>query len=154
MSAGISGLIQMLTSLFVEAGGQGVTRGGGGILLSGLRKIGWAKGGSGGGGGRLGGHSIGGHRMGSGVGRGGNLSNYNPKTAHRDQLQADMNRGRRSGSDMIKKKNGPNRPANLAGRSSFSGSETLSGNSTERWVRKGSSQGKGYAPKPRSFIKF
>jgi len=143
----------MLTSLFVEAGGQGVARGGGGILLSGLRKIGWAKG-EAGESSRLGGHKLGGHRMGAGVGAKSNFGNYDPKTAHKDQLQADMNRGRRSGSDMIKKKSGPSRPANLAGRSSFSGAETLSGNSTDRWVRKGGKQGKGYSPKPRSFIKF
>lgn len=141
-------------SVFVETGGQGVTRGGKGILLSGLRKIGWAKSEEGGGG-RLRGHRIGSHRMGSGVGGSrANLSNYNPKEAHKSQLQSDMNRGRRSGSDILKRKGGQQRPPHLHGRSTFQGAETLTGNPTDRWVRGGKSGAKSATPRPRSFIKF
>ena len=149
-------LIQMLMSFFVEAGGQGIGRGGKGALMAGFRKIGWAKGGGGGGGkSRLGGHSLGGHRMGSGVGRGGYNSRtgkYNAKEALKAQMAADANRGRRSGSDQVKKKAG-SAPAHLHGRSSFSGTASISGNPNNRWVRNQRGGGS-YTPKPRSFIKF
>ena len=146
-------LLQILVSFFVEAGGQGVTRGGKGIFMSGMRKIGWAKGG-GGGRGRLGGHSLGGHSLGSGgCGGGSDLSNYNPKEDLKQRQAASYNRGRRSGSDIIKRKGGSNRPAHLHGRSSFSGGQTLNGNSGSRWIRN-SGQRQSATPRPRSFIKF
>ncbi len=152
--SGLQGLVQILMSVFVEAGGQGVTRGGKGILLSGLRKIGWAKSEEGSGG-RLKGHRLGGHRMGSGIGGSrANLSSYNPKDAHRNQLMADMNRGRRSGSDILRRKMGPQKPAHLFGRSVFQGADTLNGNPTNRWVRNRGGDRRSPTPRPRSFIKF
>ncbi len=144
--AGVSDLVNILMSFFVEAGGQGVSRGGKGILLSGLRKIGWAKGG-GGGGGRLRGHRIGSRGAGGGGGGGGRLGSY------KSRMNADANRGRRSGSGKGKGPGGKSQPAHLHGRSSFAGAQTLSGNGTTRWVKRGGAA-RGYTPKPRSFIKF
>ncbi|MFN8388923.1 MAG: hypothetical protein U0136_01375 [Bdellovibrionota bacterium] len=149
--AGFNDLLQILVSFFVEAGGQGVSRGGKGIVLSGLRKIGWAKGG-GGGGGRMRSHRLGGHRMGSGVGGARNLANYNPKNDLKARMAADANRGRRSGSGAKEYKPG-GAPAHLHGRSSFTAANTLSGNSGSRWVRGKQTRGNG-APHPRGFIKF
>ena len=68
MSKGFSNSVEVVMSLFVEAGGAGVTRGGGGLLKNAARKIGWASSDTGSGG-RLKGHRIGGHRMGAGFGR-------------------------------------------------------------------------------------
>jgi hypothetical protein len=147
-------LLQILVSFFVEAGGQGVSRGGKSVMLAGLRKIGWAKGG-GGGGGRIKSHRLGGHRMGSGFGGGGGggLSNYNPKQDLKQRMQADFSRGRRSGSDIVKQKGGSQIPAHLHGRSSFTGADTLRGNSPSRWIRRNNPGANGM-PRPRGFIKF
>ncbi len=153
--ANMGNLLQILVSFFVEAGGQGVSRGGKGMLLSGMRKIGWAKGG-GGGGGRLGGHRMGGHSMGSGFGggKGGRGGPYNPKTDLKERMKADANRGRRSGSGAGKQAGNGGKPANLHGRSTFTGGDTLSGQASSRWVRGPQGKARSYTPKPRGFIKF
>jgi len=149
--SGLPNLLQVLMSFFVEAGGQGIGRGGKGMLLSGFRKIGWAKAEEGKGG-RLKGHSLSGHSMGSGGTSRANLNNYNPKTDMKDRLAADANRGRRSGSQPNKAAK-KSMPAHLHGRSSFSASESLTGESSGRWIKQ-AQPGKSAARKPRSFIKF
>ena len=151
MSAGIGSLIQVIMSILVEAGGQTASRGGGGLLLSAARKIGWAnqkdeKEG------RLKGHKIGGHTMGSGFGQRRDLVNYNPKEDHKRRLDSDMNRGRRSGSDILKRQTKKNKPSHLFGRPLFEGTESISGNPQSRWIKTTKSRGSA-TPRPRSFIK-
>ena len=145
-------ILQVLMSFFVEAGGQGIGRGGKGMLLSGFRKIGWAKAEEGKGG-RITGHKLGGHALGSGGTARANLTNYNPKTDLQDRMAADFNRGRRSGSDIKKASKKGNMPSHLHGRSVFTGAESLTGESTGRWVKQGNNS-KSVTRKPRSFIKF
>lgn len=154
MSKGFGGIVETLMSLFVEAGGQSVTKGGGGLLKGAARKIGWASPEQEQGG-RLKGHSLGGHSMGAGFGRAKNLGNYNPKTHHLDQMHAQLNRGSRSGSGALPPRPRNTRPTNLFGRSSFEGANTINGDPKTRWVKQGGNSGRNsYAPPPRSFIKF
>ncbi len=154
MSKGFGNIVEVVMSLFVEAGGAGVTRGGGGILKNAARKIGWASSESSSRG-RIGGHRIGGHRMGAGFGRARGLHNYDPKTHHLNMQSAHYSRGSRSGSGMLPPPRKSNKPASLYGRSGFQGAETLSGEAGTRWVRHGGYGGRGgYTPNPRSFIKY
>ena len=154
MSRGLGGIVETVMSLFVEAGGAGVRKGGGGLLMTAARSIGWANK-SGGRGGRMAGHSLGGHRMGAGFGRGQDLSHYDPKTAHLQQQSAYYGSGAFSGSGLAPMKPRNTRPVALHGRSSFSGANTINGDPNNRWVRGGRGGNYGsYAPAPRSFIRF
>lgn len=154
MARGASNIVEVLMSLFVEAGGQSITKGGGGLLKNAARKIGWASKESEKGG-RLKGHSLGGHAMGTGFGKAKNLQNYDPKNHHRDQMAAHYSRGSRSGSGLLAPPAKNTRPSSLFGRSSFQGANTISGDPNTRWVRNDNGpQRNSYAPQPRSFIRF
>ncbi|MBP9838170.1 MAG: hypothetical protein KBC84_05600 [Proteobacteria bacterium] len=149
-----SEIIKNLMSILVELGGAGIGKGGKNALVSGMRKIGWAKQDDGKGGSKLKGHSLGGHKMGSGLARGAvDLNNYDPKKAHIQRMAADQSRGKTSGTGIDGKKMSKGKPGKLFGRASFSGTESLTGNPKDKWVK-----AKGTAntptPKPRSFIKF
>lgn len=158
MAQGFANIVEVVMSLFVEIGGQGVTRGGGGLLRSAASRIGWASRSGGGRGGRLGGHSLGGHSMGSSFGGGGGLGHYDPKDHYRRSMAMHYSRGAYSGSGLGGPKQKPSRPAHLFGRSTFEGANSLSGDPNTRWVRQGGGRGPygagSYSPTPRSFIRL
>ena len=145
---GASDLIQILVSFFVEAGGQGVSRGGKGIGLAALRKIGWAKGGGG----------KGGRMRGLSIGRGGAApaNTYATKTSKQQARKKPemLSRGMRgvSAYDARNQKNNVS-SSGLTGRTNFPGGGGYRGDSGGRYSR-GGGQGNSYTPKPRSFIKF
>ena len=122
-----SNFFNSILSVFFEAGGQGISRGGKGIALMGLRKIGWAKDGEQKG--RLQGLKIGGHKFGQGK---------------KEIPQVKL----------VNQKKETTKPKNLFGRQSFQGTNTISGNPEGRWNRHGNSDSKSYSNNPRGFIKF
>ena len=145
---GASDLIQILVSFFVEAGGQGVSRGGKGIGLAALRKIGWAKGG-GGKPSRLRGLSLG--KRGTGA-----AAPAVPKKGRYQKKQAaPLSRGLRgvSAYDAKKQGNVSSAGSSLSGRNNFPGGGGFAGQSGNRFTKGARGPG-GYTPRPRSFIKF
>jgi len=145
---GASDLIQILVSFFVEAGGQGVSRGGKGIGLAALRKIGWAKGGG----------SKGGRMRGLSIGRRGSApaNTYATKSSKQQAKKKPemLNRGLRGVSAYDARKQGNNvSSSGLSGRNNFPGGGGFAGQPGSRYAR-GGRGGNSYTPRPRSFIKF
>lgn len=122
-----SNFFNSILSVFFEAGGQGLSRGGKGVALMGLRKMGWAKDKEQKG--RLQGLKLGGHSFGQG-------KKEIPQTKS------------------VQQKKESTKPKNLFGRQSFQGTNTISGNSQSKWIRNENNASKSYSKNPRGFIKF